>query len=185
MVCFQLLFAEATHKKGEAKIERERSKGTEWGIEVLRKQNAFGKRFAFLSLIHKRLNVRCIHERRKYNIQNRIIPFKPPKKCVSLKDFFRCVWRKARQIGRQSLQRRQKMSIDKQKVRKQQQEKRNRNKNVLLIINAFLWFHSRSSCLNRQIYYCIQFAVYGILRERRPITWQLFFSRMVSSKPEK
>jgi hypothetical protein len=58
-----------------------------------------------------------------------------------------------------------KMSIDKRK--KTAAEERNRNKNVLLIINAFLWFHSRSSCLNRQIYY-IQFAVYGILRERRP-----------------
>lgn len=36
--------------------------------------------------------------------------------------------------------------------------RRRRNKNVLLIINAFLLSFQ---FLNRQIYYCIQFAIYG------------------------
>lgn len=97
--------------------------------------------------------------------------------CVPKRFFFLflvCGERHDRLDANRSSEGRKKMSIDKRKKNftKQQQKKRNRNKNVLLIINAFLWFHSRSSCLNRQIYYCIQFSVYGILRERPS---QLFF----------
>lgn len=52
--------------------------------------------------------------------------------------------------------------------------KRSRNKNVLLIIKAF-FYGSKQQFLNRQIYYCIQFAIYGKLRDSSQHLPSLFF----------
>lgn len=48
----------------------------------------------------------------------------------------------------------------------QKDEERNRNKNAFLFVNYKCFFMAppNQQFLNRQIYYCIQFAIYGVLR---------------------